>query len=237
MQAVSHSTKVMQTGPMAYDNICVPQWLHSAEFLSNVEFYNFKNSYPAPLDVNEICGDNRAFVTQQKASDQTAGHYLRNVKCTNCDKNALFRFLSPLDAWRGWFGGCGEFDCTGHHNVLLVDFDGLFLQRKGAAFSNNQWIGPSLSPTCTVNYYWNGYDCSTTEFGIVEWESVAWDRQRQMAAPVYVTNDVFTNKINAWREWSWQGSEPLNERFMRFVSVVQLNKYYNVTYQGTNPYD
>jgi len=33
-------------------------------------------------------------------------------------------------------------DCTGPKNVLAVDFDGLFLGRRGAAFSNNQWIGP-----------------------------------------------------------------------------------------------
>lgn len=161
-----------------------------------------------PLE--NVCGDNSAFVTQFKASDATAGHYLRGTKCTNCDKNALFKFLNPSDLWRGWFGGCGEMDCTGPKNVLAVDFDGTFLGRKGSAISNTQYIGPGLSSICTVNYYWNGYDCVGTEFGIVEWESVAWDRQRQMAAPVYLANKFFTNKINAWREWAWQGSEPLN---------------------------
>jgi len=27
--------------------------------------------------------------------------------------------MDPDPEWRGWFGGCGEFDCTGLENVLI----------------------------------------------------------------------------------------------------------------------
>lgn len=56
-----------------------------------------------------------------------------------------------------------------------------------------------------------------------------------MAAPVYLSNGYFNNSINAWREWEWQGPEPLNKRLMNFVSIILFNRTYNVTYSGTRP--
>jgi len=80
-------------------------------------------------------------------------------------------------------------------------------------------------------------ECPGTDFGVLEFESIAPDRQLSFVVPVFVKNNTFENKLNAWREWNWQGPEPLNMRFMRFTSIIQLNKVYNITYSGTNPYD
>ena len=38
-----------------------------------------------------------------------------------------------------------------------------------------------------------------------------------------------------WREWEWDGPEPLNKRINRFNSIVELGKVYNVTYARSPP--
>lgn len=52
-------------------------------------------------------------------ADAHAGHYLTNVKCTDCDYEALIFLMDPREGWRGWFGGCGQIDCTGMENMLI----------------------------------------------------------------------------------------------------------------------
>jgi len=58
-----------------------------------------------------------------------------------------------------------------------------------------------------------------------------------MVAPVYVEriDKKYKNKINAWREWGWDGPEPLNTRIMRFNSIIEMGQIYNVTFTGKNP--
>ncbi len=59
-----------------------------------------------------------------------------------------------------------------------------------------------------------------------------------MNAPVYVTDEqtpILSNRVNAFREWEWAGRVPLNKRENKFLSLIQLNKAYNVTYNGKNP--
>lgn len=45
------------------------------------------------------------------------------------------------------------------------------------------------------------------------------------------------NRLNAFREWEWDGPEPLNKRENRFISLAQLDTPYNTSYNGLNPYD
>ena len=47
----------------------------------------------------------------------------------------------------------------------------------------------------------------------------------------------YSNKINMYREWVWDGNEPLNKRENRFLSTTLLNKMYKVEYNGLNPYN
>ncbi len=53
------------------------------------------------------------------ASDATSGHYLKNVRCYNCNKSAFVTFDNPNKAWLNRTGGCGDFNCTGLENVLI----------------------------------------------------------------------------------------------------------------------
>jgi hypothetical protein len=57
--------------------------------------------------------------------------------------------------------------------------------------------------------------------------------------PVYLKYDggLWTSRINAWREWDWNGPEPLNQRLARFVSIVKLHKNYNISFTGQPPVD
>lgn len=44
-----------------------------------------------------------------------------------------------------------------------------------------------------------------------------------MTAPVTMAledGSKWENKINAYREWEWDGPEPLNLRIMRFVGIA-----------------
>ena len=53
-----------------------------------------------------------------------------------------------------------------------------------------------------------------------------------MSAPVHIDNKEFNNTINAWREWEWNGPEPMNKRLMRFYSIMLMNKWNNFTFAG-----
>ena len=57
--------------------------------------------------------------------------------------------------------------------------------------------------------------------------------------PVYLRFDGgnWTSETNGWREWQWNGGEPLNKRLGRFVSVVKLHKMYNMTFTSMPPED
>lgn len=120
----------------------------------------------------------------------------------------------------------------------MHDFTGDFLSpTKKAAISHNEDVGPKLAGKCTQLKEWNeGYNCEGDDFALLEWESVAPDRQARMHAPVRVTNSKYTNKINAFREWVWDGPEPANKRLNRFLAIVNLNDFYEVKYNGLNPY-
>lgn len=64
-----------------------------------------------------------------------------NVSCTDCNRDSLAFIMDPKeDKWGGWFGGCGDFVCTGMENMLLEDLSGHFLGYKGLIASNNQYI-------------------------------------------------------------------------------------------------
>lgn len=57
--------------------------------------------------------------------------------------------------------------------------------------------------------------------------------------PVFLKYDGgnWTSKTNGWREWTWNGPEPMNQRLARFWSVVKLHKHYNLTYASMPPKD
>lgn len=123
--------------------------------------------------------------------------------CDNCEEDGYFFFRPPSDSWAGWFGGCGEFLCTGPDNVLMTDHDGTFFSEGTPmqAISHNSGLGhklrkdssstlPSNNPGyCSKVDAWNeGYKCDGTNLITMEFESVAPDHNKRMHAPVYMRN-------------------------------------------------
>ena len=56
--------------------------------------------------------------------DNIGTHHFTNTICKNCDDRSLFKFSDPSDGGLGWFGGCGDFHCTGLENIVLRDVGG-----------------------------------------------------------------------------------------------------------------
>jgi hypothetical protein len=112
-------------------------------FLTNVKFENFRaSSTEVPY-----CRNMAVFKRHPSAADATGSHHLYNTHCVNCDEDSLAYFDEPNKGWRGWFGGCGELDCTGPNNYLIHDHDGSFLGEPGILLANNSMIGDN-EPSC-----------------------------------------------------------------------------------------
>jgi hypothetical protein len=73
--------------PTVFDVLCNEPDLTSAMYMNNVTFFNMKDNY---TDIN--CHDNKIFKFHPTNEENTAGHYLTNVVCENCDKEMYFGF-------------------------------------------------------------------------------------------------------------------------------------------------
>ncbi|KAL4484526.1 hypothetical protein ABPG74_019703 [Tetrahymena malaccensis] len=226
----------LKTMPLSFDVICNSEVFDASLYQVNVKYVNFKKTYS---DANfKQCANNFMMVTHPSASDHTAGTYNQNVTCVNCSTEAYFNFMSPNPAWNGWFGGCGLFLCTGPDNVLNVDFTGsLFNNVPSTGISHNKGI---TNQNCISQPNWNNaYQCTGTNYAQLEWQSESPDHNKRSTAPCQLTSidGSYTNKINMFREWQWDGNEPMNLRENRYYATVLLNTTYNIQYNGLNPYN
>lgn len=57
--------------------------------------------------------------------------------------------------------------------------------------------------------------------------------------PVYLKYDggAWNSTTNGWKEWGWDGPEPMNTRLGRFWSVIKLHQSYNMTFAAQPPSD
>lgn len=108
--------------PTGHDVICTREAYDFKAFIHNVTFENYfyENS------LIPYCSGMSVFRRHNLASDGTGSHHLTNSVCNNCTKESWAYFEKPNIGWRGWFGGCGEIDCTGPNNYLISDQDGSF---------------------------------------------------------------------------------------------------------------
>lgn len=146
------------------------------------------------------------FKRHDLASDGVASAYLTNTKCLNCDKQSWAYFDQPSTSWRGWFGGCGELDCTGPNNYIIHDQDGSFTGSKSQLLANNSMIGEHEAE-CKHIPEINGYHCLFEKLAVMEYESIAPDFKSRIMWPVYLKYDggSWETVTNGWREWQWMG--------------------------------
>ncbi|KAM3144741.1 hypothetical protein pb186bvf_003050 [Paramecium bursaria] len=215
----------------AQDTICTIQTIDLRVYVDNVIFDGFKLQYPG----NDYCRNNAALRQHHSAPDQTGQHFLTNTKATNSDFNALlYNLFSPNTGLLGWFGGCGSFVCTGQINFMVEDQDGQFFGQIGSAIGNNTYFGPNVT-YCSRVEPWNGYFCLGNRNSILNFLSTAPDADSRLYSPIKLTDGLFFNEINSFKEWDWNGPEPMNHRNSKFISLITVNTTINMTQAGDNP--
>lgn len=120
----------------------------------------------------------------------------------------------------------------------MYDHDGSLLGFKGVIIPNNPIIGDN-TPDCTFLSSINGHFCKRTDFARLKYTSITSDFDTRITWPVNLTADGsnYTTITNGWRESQWNGTEPLNRRMGRFLSIVQLSKIYNMSFTSQPPTD
>lgn len=134
---ITGETFPLKKKPTGHDVICTQQSFDFKAFLDGVTFENYLYDNPQL----PYCSRMAVFKRHGGASDGTASHHLTNTKCINCETKSWAYFDKPNVAWRGWFGGCGEIDCTGPNNYLIHDQDGQFTGERSQILSNNSMVG------------------------------------------------------------------------------------------------
>ena len=221
-----------------FDVICKQEVFSARAYLNDVTFDGFRQDYTSNSALNGACSGNFVFRPHSGASDQTAGHYLYNCPCRDCQDNSYVKCDHPNPGGFGWFGGCGELHCTGKINYIVDDRTGEFLGSKGIVVPNSDFANNETD--CTYKEAMNGSVCIPTsdqEYGVLEYENVDVDKQSRIMWPVDLKYDgsEYWTKTNGWREWEWFGREPRNKRFGRFISNVRLNQHYNMTFAAFPP--
>jgi hypothetical protein len=90
--------------------------------------------------------------------------------------------------------------CTGRDNYVIEDHDGKFLPSKGILLANNTWVGDN-TPSCTPIPAINGHYCTSEDFAVLEYESIAPDFNTRVMWPVNLTFDGgnWTSLTNGWK--------------------------------------
>lgn len=110
------------------------------------------------------------------SEDYISPHYLTRVTSELSAESQVFRFLDPNENRKGWFGGCGEFMCTGRKNVYVQDMDGKLLGATTSITSYNPEVGFKL-PYCQHITEWNGFKCTGNKLAVLEFFNMGEDRQ------------------------------------------------------------
>jgi len=154
-------------------------------------------------------------------------------------------FDAPKTSELGWFGGCGDIVCTGKRNYLIEDHDGGLTGTSGGGtfIPSNPEIGNALDGCTAVGGNVNGHFCADRhDLAILEYESIHWDHDLRIMWPVTLTRNaqgpdqMYSHQTNGYKEWEWDGNEPLNRRNGRFISIVNVNSTYNMSFISEPPH-
>jgi hypothetical protein len=77
-------------------------------------------------------------------------------------------FTPPIQAFLGWFGGCGSILCTGKNNYLIHDHTGHLLGSPSILLANNSEIGDKTEG-CTFIPEINGHHCLRTDLAVLQY--------------------------------------------------------------------
>lgn len=215
-----------------FDVVCKQPVFDSKSYIVNTTFDSFRQTYSTQPN----CNSNFMFTPNHGGFDQVASANLFACPATNSDTSSYLIAPQPSTSFLGWFGGCGDIVCTGFQNYLVQDHTSDTFGFTGTIIPNNSVI--AVPEGCVFNPSMNSYMCQNrSDFAVLQYQNVAADFKTRIMWPVKLTGDglSYTTVTNGWREWEWLGSEPLNRRFGRFVSIIRTGQNYNMTFLSEPP--
>jgi len=225
-----------------YDVICRTETFDAKAFLRDIKFKNYRETYGE--SALSQCGNNYLFRPHPIASDMSGSHHFWSSTCDNCTMESMAIFDAPKQSELGWFGGCGDIVCTGKRNYLIEDHDGSLtgVSGGGTFIPSNPEIGDALDGCTAYNGPMNGHFCTRHDLAVLEYESKAKDKDLRIMWPVTLTREAtgadqqYSHQTNGYKEWEWDGNEPLNRRLGRFISIINVNSTYNMTFLSEPPH-
>ena len=218
--------------PDGLASICKDASFDQKLILQNATFMNFKLNYSN--DTNPYyknCKDNYMIRMRFGEPDASSPIFATGTTLTNSDFNALFSLEEPNMNFLFWRGGCGDFNCTGEKNWLFTDVDGSLFGKPSQVIPKNKGIHAQ----CKDIDSWNGQLCDGVIFGILEFQNDGADQRRRIVAPVNISSKNMVNTLNEWREWKWEGPEPLDQRLARLNGLVELNSSISMIFETVVP--
>ena len=207
-----------------------------------VENVVFKHYNRRACPVGEIP---RVINLHNDSEDLVMKHIFKDLVLDDVNQANLL-YLTDPDPEQVSLKQCGDFECTGQENVLF-EFQGTITQQNNQEFkhpdtpftvvSNNELI---VDDSCTLNSDWNAYICTSTNWGLLEFESQDQDKYDRSIQPVMVTSEDlkgFNNKLNSFMQRASAGFYVDQRRLSRFGSLVRTNMdgFTYVKYTGTPP--
>ena len=219
--------------PIGLTSICKDAAFDQKLIMNNATFINYQLDYTKDSNANyKQCSQNYMIDMRTGEPDANSAIFSTGMKIINGDINAFAQLQEPDIQFLFWRGGCGDFNCTGEKNWLFTDIDGSLYGKPAQIIPKNLGI---KHPNCKDMDSWNGRLCDGIYFGILEFQNDGADQRRRIVPPVNISSKNMFTTLNEWREWKWEGPEPLDHRLARFNGLVELNSSISLLFETVVP--
>jgi len=226
----------------------LPMYNVTREEAFHAEFY-YTNLVFANFNLTTECGSNASVVAANElCPDYTPLSVFAKTKLINVASDSLFAMAEPDPVWANIIF-CGEFPCTGLKNVVVRDLDGSLVGNSygGYLLPNNPGI--TYQSACTYIPRSNGYICPKSpindfDYALLVFENMDIDARNVTISPTYVASEDpimntnathFYNKMNSFMAMVWDGFYVGMNRLGRFVSAINLNRSFNISFTAIAP--
>ena len=210
--------------------------------VTNTTFMNFNE--------DPYCSFNSfAMVSNSISPDYELPQFMSDIEFVNVDCDSAIFMFDPDPLWLNK-AECGNWNCTGPLNALLVDLDGTVTgyPTGGYILANNPGIASKAA--CILHPVMNAYFCSNDPSGhnyymILQFQSMDADNKTRIFSPINVTSyqsrfisqlgGGFRDDIANFQDRSGGGFYTGHSRWSVFPGVIFSGQYYNITAAGTLP--
>ena len=190
-----------------------------------------------------------AIMSNDYLGDYVPIHYFTNTHFKDVENEALIYLASPNSEWLE-DEKCGEFQCSGPDNVLLIfketnfSFTSFLFQgisdysvEEFQIISNNPKTSPFFDD-CELKSSWNAYYCENDN--IVQLKLKCQDNEEATISQLSITrDDGFDSLINSFIN-DISASDNIGEYTVsplpKYGGLIELGKDHNLEFTGTAPY-